>query len=885
MREEIISTAKRLCEAGIYIFPTKIHKTPATPHGYNDASTSFDEFLKYYENGYGIGIVTGESNNIYVIDMDVEKDQNGNPILENNEPIKTGFNSFKEIFHINAIKEMNTYTVETPSGGYHIYYKLKKDQTPLKTHITVLKKIDLKGNGGYIVAPPSIIATGEYQVINDVEIAEMPDILYEFWHSLDFPDEDDTHEIIYPVVFNDDTINLLENTLYEILKKQSGLRNHLLMAISGALALREFTEEQTQTILGNVISRIPDLNHPEWKSIIKLAYEKFMHKQKIIGYTTLLSDIEKITDKLENYDEIEKNLKIIFENNNKKENPLCNDKGIFDKGRAIDFVMRKFKALYSDDFENLYSFSSIDGWHNKVENEIKHYIQKIDKTLSEHYVNEIIYGIKHITFDNNFKDNLLPNRFIALNSGLFDVEKHKIVEHNRNYFYNNINRNYISGVKEESMALSKFLTNVLRNPEDRTIIYESIAWALLNVNNFQGMIIFYGEGGNGKGILLNSVIANLLGHENVAMPDLSRIANYPFELQGLISKKALLFSESVKGVTYNWEILKRITGHDYENIPIKNKPPMQYQYQSAVFLSTNELIPPKDEIAIWRRIINIIEFSDYLNNLTSDEISKIVADLSDPAELDKVFSFIIDQIYSRFMEHGFSNRFNIKTAKEKYLMKSNPAITYLVLKEKNGEILTNPDEVIDFCKTHGYDQDKCYSIDKSGNEVIFQIKEQLMDQVNKFCEKNRLPKYDPQDRNSQTKIGQAMHYLGFNVYEYRKRLNGNLIHAWAGVFITTDDVAPNVPDDIENHKAEESHTLKECHYFRSEEYFPDSFFHECGIQNVEYKQAGNMHYYKIPYEELLENKYFEFSSRFPSNRKVHVIDDKEFDSINMEDGK
>lgn len=107
------------------------------------------------------------------------------------------------------------------------------------------------------------------------------------------------------------------------------------------------------------------------------------------------------------------------------------------------------------------------------------------------------------------------------------------------------------------------------------------------------------------------------------MPDLNRIANYPFELQSIANKKALLFSESVKGVTYNWEILKRITGHDYENIPIKNKPSILSQYQSAVILSTNQLIPPKDELAIWRRIINIVEFNNFLNTLNPDEIAKL----------------------------------------------------------------------------------------------------------------------------------------------------------------------------------------------------------------------------------------------------------------------
>jgi phage/plasmid-associated DNA primase len=83
----------------------------------------------------------------------------------------------------------------------------------------------------------------------------------------------------------------------------------------------------------------------------------------------------------------------------------------------------------------------------------------------------------------------------------------------------------------------------------------------------------------------------------------------------------------------------------------------------------------------------------------------------------------------------------------------------------------------------------------------------------------------------------------------------------------------------------DSQALKDYHYFRSEEYFPDSYFNNFGIQNIEHKQSGNIHYYKIPYSEILEKKYYEFSSRFSSNSKVFVIDEKEFDSIERKEEK
>jgi len=479
--------------------------------------------------------------------------------------------------------------------------------------------------------------------------------------------------------------------------------------------------------------------------------------------------------------------------------PFCyvddNGNEYFDKAMAIKFILEKFPNLYTDEFDNLFYFSAAAGWEDEIENEIKNFIQVTDNSLSEHNINEIISGVKHITYNKKFKNNLLPNSFIPLEGGLYNAELHKLEEHNKNYFYKNIKRKYIPGVAEESLTLSKFLDKVLSHPErDKTSIYETLAWALMNDNSIQGMLIFYGDGGNGKGILQNQVIAGMLGHENVAMPDLTRIANYPFELQGLINKKALLFSESIKGVSYNWEILKRITGHDYENIPIKNKPAMQYQYKSAVILSTNNLIPPKDELSVWRRIINIVEFSNYLNDLTADDIAKIVNGLTNPDEFDRLFSFIADQIFPKFISSGFSNRYNINTAKEKYLMKSNPAIPYLYMKESKDEILTDPSDVLEYCRAHNYDQNICYA-ESRGIAMIFQTKEKLIEQINKFCKANHLPKYDPLDKKSQIKVGQAIHYLGLDVSDYRKMINGKVIHAWAGIFIPPDDGDLKLPGE------------------------------------------------------------------------------------------
>lgn len=70
-----------------------------------------------------------------------------------------------------------TYTVRTPRGGRHLYYRSPK---PLRNGTNLLGSgVDIRAHHGYVVAPPSTVG-GKYEVIRDIDIAEAPRALVEF---------------------------------------------------------------------------------------------------------------------------------------------------------------------------------------------------------------------------------------------------------------------------------------------------------------------------------------------------------------------------------------------------------------------------------------------------------------------------------------------------------------------------------------------------------------------------------------------------------------------------------------------------------------------------------------------------------------------------------
>jgi len=106
-----------------------------------------------------IGIVTGEITNIYAIDCDTE-------------------DAYQKIQEF-APDSFLTPTVTTPRGGKHLWVKCSNGKC-ITTASGVMPSVDTRGEGGYIIAPPSKNEHGQvYQwldglSLNDLEPADIP---------------------------------------------------------------------------------------------------------------------------------------------------------------------------------------------------------------------------------------------------------------------------------------------------------------------------------------------------------------------------------------------------------------------------------------------------------------------------------------------------------------------------------------------------------------------------------------------------------------------------------------------------------------------------------------------------------------------------------------
>ncbi len=101
-----------------------------------------------------IGIVTGKASRLLVIDCDTME----------------GYQAIQELIP----ESIETPTAKTPRGGRHIYFEYH-DEGNLTVGTDIMSGVDFRGEGGYIIAPPSENGSGgSYTWLDGLSIHDLP---------------------------------------------------------------------------------------------------------------------------------------------------------------------------------------------------------------------------------------------------------------------------------------------------------------------------------------------------------------------------------------------------------------------------------------------------------------------------------------------------------------------------------------------------------------------------------------------------------------------------------------------------------------------------------------------------------------------------------------
>ncbi len=216
----LIEQALAFIKLGWAVFPVQANgKKPLTKNGFKDATISAYTARKMWEAhpDANIGVATGLSSGIAVVDVDV----------------KNGVRGRESLASIKGVSP--TLTVTTPSGGWHLYYLCPEEG--LRSKNGLLPGIDIKADGGYVVGPGSTIGGKPYEWIDpEASISAMPEAILALMRN-----------------GNGSRTNAPPSQITDVIPE--GARNGTLASLAGAMRRKGMAREEISTALLAVNAR------------------------------------------------------------------------------------------------------------------------------------------------------------------------------------------------------------------------------------------------------------------------------------------------------------------------------------------------------------------------------------------------------------------------------------------------------------------------------------------------------------------------------------------------------------------------------------------------------------------------------------------------------
>ena len=234
---------------------TSVAKHPRTRSGSKDASQDAMQICDWWTRwpDANIGIATGKSSDLLVVDID---------------PRHGGDTSWQNWLGRNPITP--TLTVRTGGNGEHLYFKCPSEK--LTNRSGLLPGVDIRGEGGYVVAPGSVHASGtEYHwqgCFSSTAIAEFPERLHGLIQSgskvIKLPGSK------IPNGKRNDTLTSLAGLLRKHGMEEGGIKEAL-VGLNNNICNPPLPDKEVVTIAKS-ISRYEKLNHDneEWLQLAPL---------------------------------------------------------------------------------------------------------------------------------------------------------------------------------------------------------------------------------------------------------------------------------------------------------------------------------------------------------------------------------------------------------------------------------------------------------------------------------------------------------------------------------------------------------------------------------------------------------------------------------------
>ncbi len=604
---DMLPYALQYAQAGLRVFPlSPCDKTPLRgSKGLHEATNNIDVIKQWWTSNpfYNIGCATGKG--IAVIDIDEGTDNNGKS--------KSGEDSIAQWQSENG-QLPDTLTAISGKGGRHLYYRTGNKYS---SKAGVIKNVDVRAEGGYIVLPPSIHPNGNrYSWVGDFGIDKIASADQTVSKILSLGCNK-TNKISLSTISNK---LILQTDILDRLNFDEGSRNDSLYRFGCSLQGKGVSDVDVFNELTRInLSRCnPPLSVQEVNSIYNSVISKpkgdkaSINKSKTMSNDSAIGDdnnvstddtftiVRNISDlgdlEFEDYVELlasvypyvtahksKDNTKIYYSINLHKLAAYIrrNDDYFFIEGVGDKPVPYWYKKGYYQQCSDLVFLG-----------EIKKYIEIFDEQLVEPSELNKVYKLLQTDLYNKIEANKLnaDSNIINFANGLLHLDTLTLHPHTP-AIYSTIqipcswNPQALS-----SPVFNNFLHTLSSGDKSvKKLLWEYIGYAVSNIPGYKckQALILYGAGNTGKSQYL-SLLEKLIGLENYCSMSLQQL-EMRFGTSALWGKRLAGNADMGSAKIDELEKFKAITGGDTIDYEFKGKDRFSAKYTGLLIFCCNNL--------------------------------------------------------------------------------------------------------------------------------------------------------------------------------------------------------------------------------------------------------------------------------------------------------
>ena len=560
---------------GQKIFPCKPNeKRPLTIHGHKDASSDAGVITTWWSNypDANIGLCAGKDANLIVVDVDVKNSAGG---IKSLQALEAEFD------------KLNTLVVSTPSGGFHYYFSFPKDVDAISCMVGFRKGIDIRADGGYVIAAGSSIDGKLYEFEDiDKEIAELP-----LW--------------LFDLLTNKETNNTSFDVVETIQGVSEGSRNDSLFKLSSSLRGQDVDYEvaKEQVLIANSNCK-PPLTRTEALRCLDSAYSRYQPNTELTEHhlTELGSAKEMINCYGENIRYVAQFGKWLLWDSNR----WCFDEtGNVSRLAKANALSQYDKVAQIDDFNQRQQMSR---YATKSESR-----QAIESTI--HLAKtEAGIPLRVESLDTNSYLLGVANGVINLRAGGLRVEtKEEYITKQAPVVFN---------PTATCPRWFKFLSQAMDGDNEMiNYLKRIVGYSLTGDTKEQVLFFLFGHGSNGKSVFVTT-IQDLLGDYAMQTPVSTLMTRGKGGINNDVARmrgaRFVATTETEEGSKFNESEIKLLTGGDTITCRFLRQEFFEYRPEFKIWISGNHKPVPGDGHGIWRRLI-LIPFEVIVDEANQDK--------------------------------------------------------------------------------------------------------------------------------------------------------------------------------------------------------------------------------------------------------------------------